>query len=154
MSAGMGEADFLEALKSKLGDKILRASVMGPRRVVITVKPGDHRIAIEALKAFGGSHVSTITGTDMGESIEIAYHVWCYQAKIEASIKAEVPKSSPSIETISDLIPGSMLYEAEARDLLGIEFKGLPYEGRLILPEDWPEGVYPLRKDWKPDWLR
>ena len=154
MKVGRNEADFLNALKSELGDKILEARVLGPRRIAISVKPGDHRAAIWALRKFGGSHMSTITGTDMGGSIEIAYHIWCYQAGVEATIKAEVPKSSPEIETVSDIIPGSMLYEAEARDLLGIEFKGLPYEGRLILPEDWPEGVHPLRKDWKPDWLK
>ncbi|MEM2601809.1 MAG: NADH-quinone oxidoreductase subunit C [Candidatus Bathyarchaeia archaeon] len=153
MKAG-NETNFLEALKSELGDKVLKAHVLGPRRIVISVKPGDHKAAIGALKKFGGSHMSTITGTDMGGSIEIAYHIWCYQAGAEVTIKTEVPKASPEIETVSDIIPGSLLYEAEARDLLGIEFKGLPYEGKLILPEDWPEGVHPLRKDWKPDWLK
>jgi len=154
MRAEGSEGSFIEGLRSELGDRILEARVLGPRRVAISVKPGDHRIAMEALKKFGGSHMSTITGTDMGEAIEISYHVWCYQAKMEVSIRTGIPKSSPIIETVSDLIPGSVLYEAEARDLLGIEFKGLPYEGRLVLPEDWPEGVCPLRKDWKPDWLK
>ena len=33
--------------------------------------------------------------------------------------------------------------------LQGIDFKNHPNLERLILADDWPEGVYPLRKDWK-----
>jgi NADH-quinone oxidoreductase subunit C len=35
--------------------------------------------------------------------------------------------------------------------MFGIEFKGHPNLAKLELPEDWPEGQYPLRKDWKPE---
>ncbi|MHC1629175.1 MAG: NADH-quinone oxidoreductase subunit C [Candidatus Nezhaarchaeales archaeon] len=31
-------------------------------------------------------------------------------------------------------------------DLMGIVFKGHPNLERLVLPDDWPEGVYPLRR--------
>jgi Ni,Fe-hydrogenase III component G len=27
---------------------------------------------------------------------------------------------------------------------------GLPEGSRYPLPDNWPEGQYPLRKDWKP----
>jgi len=33
--------------------------------------------------------------------------------------------------------------------LLGIDFKGHPNLKPLLLPENWPEGVYPLRRDYK-----
>jgi Ni,Fe-hydrogenase III component G len=33
---------------------------------------------------------------------------------------------------------------------MGVIPKGHPDLRRLLLHEDWPEDVYPLRKDWKP----
>jgi Ni,Fe-hydrogenase III component G len=35
-------------------------------------------------------------------------------------------------------------------DLLGIEFEGLSAGNRYPLPDDWPAGDHPLRKNWKP----
>ena len=34
-------------------------------------------------------------------------------------------------------------------ELLGIEFIGHPDPRRLLLSDEWPEGVYPLRRDYK-----
>jgi Ni,Fe-hydrogenase III component G len=34
-------------------------------------------------------------------------------------------------------------------ELLGIEVVGTPDTSRLILPENWPAGVYPMRKSFK-----
>jgi Ni,Fe-hydrogenase III component G len=33
-------------------------------------------------------------------------------------------------------------------EMFGIVVSGTPDPSRLYLPEDWEEGVYPLRKDW------
>jgi len=52
------------------------------------------------------------------------------------------------------LVPGAILYEREVHDLLGVVFDGHPDLSRLILPEDWPEDVYPLRKEYSPEELR
>ena len=37
--------------------------------------------------------------------------------------------------------------EREIRDMYGLIPVGLPDERRLVLPDDWPEEMYPLRKD-------
>ena len=34
-------------------------------------------------------------------------------------------------------------------ELIGIQFAGHPNIKRLLLPDDWPQGVYPLRTDYK-----
>jgi len=38
--------------------------------------------------------------------------------------------------------------EREMRELLGITFEGHPDPRRLLLPDNWPDGVYPLRQDY------
>ena len=45
--------------------------------------------------------------------------------------------------------PSAHIYERELEDLFGIEVDGLPPGNRYPLPDGWPEGQYPLRKDWK-----
>jgi len=35
-------------------------------------------------------------------------------------------------------------------EMLGVTFTGLRNQNRLYLPDDWPEGIYPLRKDFDP----
>jgi Ni,Fe-hydrogenase III large subunit len=67
------------------------------------------------------------------------------------TIKVEVPKEEPKIQTITDLITGATFAELETSDLFGIIFEGNPLSNHFILPENWPEGVYPLRKDVKID---
>jgi NADH-quinone oxidoreductase subunit C/D len=51
------------------------------------------------------------------------------------------------LPTLTDVYAGAALYEREVNELMGIEFDGHPSMNRLILPEQWPQGKHPLRKD-------
>jgi len=143
------EEDIISTLKGMLGESILESKSPRLRRVYISVKRKAHRRAVSALlKVFPSTILSTITGIDLGETIEINYHFWC--GKAEVTIRTNVPKSKPEIETITDIIPGASLYEREVHDLLGVRFINHPNLAKLLLPESWPENSYPLRKDWNP----
>jgi NADH:ubiquinone oxidoreductase subunit C len=144
------ENSMVEEIKKFLGDDLLESKVQRARRVYLKVKLGAHRNAIKYMKDnWGLYHLSTISGADLGDNLEVIFH---FNAKnVVVNLRAEVPRNKPKIETVTDLIPGSNLYEREVHDLFGIEFKGHPNLAKLELPEDWPEGEYPLRKDWKPE---
>jgi formate hydrogenlyase subunit 5 len=96
--------------------------------------------------------VSAITGIDIGENLGILYHIRTSNAFI--TIRAQVSKDNPKIQTITDIIPGATFHEMEVMDLLGVVYEGYPSPGRLVLPENWPEGVYPLRKDFNANELK
>ncbi len=91
--------------------------------------------------------ISAITGIDLDATIGVYYHVRTSNALL--TIKTEVSKENPKIPTITDIIPGAVFHEMEVTDLLGVIFEGHPSPGRLVLPENWPEGVFPLRKNTK-----
>jgi NADH-quinone oxidoreductase subunit D len=66
------------------------------------------------------------------------------------TLKNRISREKPVTQTITDILPGANLYEREVFDLLGVVFEGHPNLKRLMLPDLWPQGDYPLRRDWKP----
>jgi NADH:ubiquinone oxidoreductase subunit C len=96
-------------------------------------------------------HLSTITGIDAGSKIEVIYHL--IREDLALSLKVKTSKKYPVLPTIVDLIPGAVLYEREVHELLGITFEGNPDLSPLLLPDDWPSDVYPLRKDAAPPFI-
>ncbi|MBS7618904.1 NADH-quinone oxidoreductase subunit C, partial [Candidatus Bathyarchaeota archaeon] len=66
---------------------------------------------------------------------------------LTVSVRTRVPKDKPVVDSIVDVMPGASFHEREVHDLLGVEFKGNPNLNRILLSEDWPEGVHPLRKE-------
>ena len=137
---------FLKDLSNILGSKILQTRIFRPEKICIQVQAGAHRDAIKfILEQDENAGISAITGIDLGEKIELMYHIRTYGTII--TIGTEVPKKNAKIESITDLIPGANFHEREASDLLGVFFEGHPNPKRLILPEDWPGNIFPLRKD-------
>ncbi|MGC8960879.1 MAG: NADH-quinone oxidoreductase subunit C [Candidatus Bathyarchaeia archaeon] len=120
-----------------------------PRRLFIRVKAEDYKEAVRKLvEEKGIIHISTITGVDTGKEIEILTHL--FGRGVELTVATAVSREEPRIESITDILPGATFYEREVYDLLGVRFEGHPNLKRVLLPDEWPEGVYPLRKDYKP----
>lgn len=64
-------------------------------------------------------------------------------------IKASVEESKMEIRSITGRIPAAALYEREIHDLFGIVPVGHPDAKRLMLHGNWPQGEYPLRKEYE-----
>ena len=90
------------------------------------------------------------TGIDSDDCFEILYHFANDQAGTVVTVKAFIrDREKPTIESITPFVPAAEWIERELHDILGIDFKNHPNLRRLILSDDWPEGVYPLRKEVK-----
>jgi len=96
-------------------------------------------------------HLCTITGQDLGEEIELIYHFSIFYGEqseeIKVMIATRAPKNDLRFETITDIIPGAILYEREQQDMLGVKIENIPDSRRVILPDDFPDKLYPLRLD-------
>jgi Ni,Fe-hydrogenase III component G len=119
------------------------------KRVFVEANIEDFKKVLEYLmKDNNFDTLCTITGLDYGESIGMIYHL-TRQDGIVVNLKTSVPKENPVIQSIINYFPAAELYEREVVDLLGARVEGLPEGSRYPLPDGWPEGQYPLRKDWK-----
>jgi membrane-bound hydrogenase subunit beta len=104
-------------------------------------------VASFAKNELGFNSLCMITGLDSGENFELIYHLAC--CGIMLNLKAFAPKADPVFETITSLFEGATMYELEIHNLLGVQINGIPEGIRYPLPDGWPEGQYPLRKEWK-----
>lgn len=156
------EVKIVDRLRRKIGpDKVTDVRIPRPRRIFARVTVDALREAIRyLLDEENFKHLSTISGFDAKENLGAVYHLTRGGTEIrpadgiEFSIKVLTPREKPTLPTITDIIPGSTMYEREAHDLLGIVFEGHPDLSRLILPDDWPEHIKPLRKEWTIEKMR
>ncbi len=66
------------------------------------------------------------------------------------SVEATIDPARPRFPSVTRRLPAAHWYEREVQDLLGLVPEGHPDPRRLVLHDDWPEGVHPLRKDFNP----
>jgi len=143
----MNDAQIMERIKALLAEKAGELTNPFPRRLYLKVEHPNLTAAMAVLKdSLGFVHVSTISGVDLGENFEILYHLANEYANL--NVRTQIPKSNPHLESICGVIPGAVLYERELQDMFGIVVDHIPDGRRLVLPDDWPDGQYPLRKDW------
>ena len=130
-------------------------------RLDITIDASNIKNCVQALVDAKWGYLSAITALDRAEfetvegtadrvpvkdkgNLEVLYH-FC-EGPVITTLRVPLDYKKAVIDTICDIIPSATLYEREAAELLGIDFKGTPSTEHLLLPDDWPTGVYPLRK--------
>lgn len=144
----MSDTDIVESLKRDLGAAALEIANPDLRRVFVKVAASDLVPAVTVLRdRHDCAYLATISGVDRGERIELLYHFASPAASI--TVRTDMPRSAPRLASICSVIPGAVLYEREIQEMFGITVEGIPDARRLNLPDDWPDGVFPLRKDWK-----
>lgn len=91
-------------------------------------------------------HLMCLSGVDYKDRLEVVYHLYSYELKHKVTLKVNVDRNNPEIDTVVPVWETANWHEREAYDMFGINFKGHPDLRRILLPQEW-EG-YPLRKDY------
>lgn len=144
----MTDLERLESLETALGGSIVEITNPARRRIFVTVDRANLAAVMTTLRdRLGFIYIATISGVDAGEAYEILYHM--ADAHGNVNIRTRVPKADGHVTSITPIIPGAIFYERELQDMFGLVVDGLPDPRPLIMPDDWPAGNYPLRKDWK-----
>ncbi len=140
----------LMRLKEKFGPGILRADLPGAGRLFVFVEPAVLKAVCEYVFRDLDARYVTGVGTDdrpFSGKYMVAHHFAFDAGHLLASIVTLVPADQPRVDSISAVVPAASWAEREMRDLVGIEPVGHRYLKRLVLPDGWPDGVHPLRKD-------
>ncbi len=104
--------------------------------------------AVERLTGSQWGYLATITGLDITPGtgdLEVLYHFCSADAVL--TLRISLSRAAPVVPSICAIIPFASPFERETGEMFGIVFTGTPDTSRLFLPDDWEEGVYPLRKD-------
>ncbi len=149
---------LLESGKS-LVDR-LSLSIIQPEeeRLDVEISAFNLKEAVKSIVTANWGYLITITGLDIPPKVEMdnqagspgeleaLYHFANENAII--TLRVKIPYSNPQIESICDLIPSASLYERELMELFGFDFVNTPNREKLVLPDTWPDEVYPLRKSF------
>lgn len=139
---------IMESIHAALKNLGVELSQPAPRRINAKVERSALLETLRFLKEkLGFSHLAAITGVDLGENFEVLYHV--ANSDVMVTVRVLAPRAEPRIPTVTPVIPGAILYERELQDMFGLVVEDIPDPRPLLLPDDWPQGQYPLRKDWK-----
>lgn len=107
------------------------------------------RYVYEEMDFYRAQHV---IGTDDGEDLGLLY-LLSGNDNIILALRESVPKANPVVRSISHWYPSIVLHERELVDLFGVIVEGLPEGPSYPLPDGWPQGNYPMRKEWKPEYF-
>jgi membrane-bound hydrogenase subunit beta len=160
MTEHLSAPAVLERFTGKFGAGVTNARVQ-ERREGIKKNPNYNlwmdldrpllKDAIRELQSLGPVHLSVVSGTDLGETVRLIYTFCLYygirHGEYTVNFGVSLPKDDLTIPTISDLVPGAVFTEREKQEMLGVTVVGIPDNRGLFLPEDFPKGVYPWRKD-------
>ena len=141
--------DILKIIQDKFGPKIIKVEKKNERRAYIDIYPKDivefTRYIFKDLKL----RFNITTAVDDFDGIEMLYHFANDASGFVITLRAMIiEKEDPHIDTITTVTKSAWWIEREIHELFGVHFNGNDDLRPLLLPDDWPKGVYPLRKNF------
>lgn len=141
----MTPQEFRENLQREFPEEIIE--IQGDEwEQQLTIKKEGLLNIVEHLRSRGYNYLSFITAVDNQKDLTLVYHLASPPTQRTITIRVNLPKAKPQLDSLTALYKGADWLEREVFDLFGIRFENHPDLRRILLPEDW-EG-HPLRKSY------
>jgi len=141
----------MTAVRDALRERLALAGLAEarPGELVAEVEPARLPDATDRATA-AGLRLASLFATDDGAERGLAvHHLWASsEPPAFVRVWARVPRNSPRFPSISARHPAANWFEREVMDYFGPIPEGHPNPNRVALHDDWPEGVWPLRKEF------
>ncbi len=142
---------YLAALHQAFPGVVLDEAWQTKDQLTITVKVNYLPEVVEFLYYQQGGWLSVLFGNDerkLNGHYAVYYVLSMEQGtKCWITVRVEVDANKPEYLGDAARVPAAVWGEREVRDMYGLVPVGLPDERRLVLPDDWPDELHPLRKD-------
>jgi len=141
--------EVLKKINDKFGSRVLKVYKHNEKRAYVDIYPKDVVDFTRYIFKDLGLRFNIASGVDDFDGIEIIYHFSHDISGIVISVRAILQDSeAPRIDTITTVTRSAWWIEREIHELFGVEFDGNSDLRPLLLPDDWPKGVYPMRKNF------
>jgi NADH:ubiquinone oxidoreductase subunit C len=140
---------FIEELAERFEDDILLTEVLHERRLRVVIRSG---VLIKVAEYFFKEkefRFVIASGLHSGKGLEIFYHFSHDISGHLVNLQVILSPDQPEIDSLTAVFPAANWIEREIHELLGIRFKGHPNLTPLLSAENWPEGIYPYRKNFE-----
>jgi Ni,Fe-hydrogenase III component G len=159
---------IVNAADALIGPFAVGALSHAPGRVEAVIKAHDLPAAVKTIIDARWGYLAAITGLDhpwptqkpgtkpaepaaendpAEDRLEALYQF--VSGPVVATLRVSVPYHDTRIPSVCSIIPSATLYERELQEMFGFVIEGTPDTSKLLLPDDWPDGVFPLRKSFK-----
>lgn len=140
---------IMQKIHDRFGDRILRVDKKSSKRAYLDIYPKDIVDIVRFVFKDLGLRFNIASAVDDFDRFEILYHFSYDQSGVVISIRTALQdKDNPRIDTITQVTRAAWWIEREIHELFGIDFEGNEDLRTLLLPDDWPKGVYPMRKSF------
>ena len=141
--------EALKNISEHFGSSVLKIDKKNAKRAYIDIYPKDIVAFTKYIFKDLGFRFNIASAVDDFNAIEILYHFSHDASGFVISVRAILSqKNDPHIDTITTVTNSAWWIEREIHELFGVEFDGNGDLRPLLLPDDWPKGVYPLRKNF------
>ncbi len=141
--------EYTEAIRKEFGNLVLDETVSNNEHYLTVEKDAAVRICDYLYNVMNSPLISMFATDDRAKDSHFRiYYVFSCKDDMFIIIRIKVDETSPRFATLTHKIPAANWYEREIQDMFGLITEGHPDPRRLIHFEDWPAGLYPLRKDF------
>lgn len=141
--------EAINSIKEKFSGRITEFLEHNKQRYYILIDKKDLLDVVRFVFKDLGARYQIVSGLDTPKAIEMVYHFSFDESGKVVSIRTFLSREKPEVESISSIVTGAQWIEREIHDILGVKFLNHPDPRRFLMADDWPEGVHPLRKEFK-----
>ncbi len=137
-----------DQLKKKYSNAITAVQNPAPSQLFIDIKKEKMREMAGDIISAGGRYLVSVGTDNLAANGTLGMiHTFGFDREHYFLALRTGTKENEPIDSITPDIPNAGWSEREYMDLLGMKFNGHPKPKRLVVADDWPADIYPLRKE-------
>lgn len=158
--------EIIKKLSEELGPDLISSSVRErqdghitrhvQRSMYLKVKTDALHEAVVILRGISHLHVTCPMATKEHEwGLEMLYIFTLFSgeggfSELPVIISVDLPENDLKVRSCADVVPGILIMEREAQEMLGVVIEDIPDKRRFFTHDKIEKGYFPLRKKVEP----